>query len=108
MTLGAVEAGAPALQHRAAPPPARPPPAGCTGRGLAGRVHGADRGLMKFKVEFLYKSAGRERPLDYVQQQGILFEHGEFVPIPTVSDSVDYLESEYLLRRGLWGLVECG
>jgi hypothetical protein len=47
---------------------------------------------MKYKVEFQYKSPDSSRPYDEVQDEEILFEHGEAIPIPNIGDSVTYLE----------------
>jgi hypothetical protein len=54
---------------------------------------------VKYKIEFQYKPADRERPYDEVQDQEILFEHGEFVPIPDVGDSVEYQEGDQTVAR---------
>ncbi len=43
---------------------------------------------MRYKVEFQHKSEGHTRPGDEVQDEQILFEDGEFIPIPDVGDSV--------------------
>ena len=45
---------------------------------------------MKYKVEFQYKEPNARRPEDAVQDEPIKLE-GEFVPIPDVGDSVNYL-----------------
>ena len=45
---------------------------------------------MKYKVEFQYKEPNARRPEDVVQDEPIKLE-GEFVPIPDVGDSVNYL-----------------
>lgn len=45
---------------------------------------------MKYKIEFQYKPVGTSRPEDVVQDDEILFEHGEAIPIPAVGDSVAY------------------
>lgn len=45
---------------------------------------------MKCKVNFQYKAVGAARPEDCVQDEEIIFEKGENVPIPAVGDSVIY------------------
>src|SRR5437879_5516995 len=45
---------------------------------------------MKYKVEFQYKEPNGRRPEHAVQDESIKLQ-GEFVPIPNVGDSVDYL-----------------
>lgn len=49
---------------------------------------------MKYKIEFQYKEAARNRPEDVVQDEEIIFEKGETVPIPNVGDSVSYKYGE--------------
>jgi hypothetical protein len=46
---------------------------------------------MKYKVEFQHKSKGSTRPGDEVQEEEILFEKGEFIPIPDVGDTVSLM-----------------
>ena len=46
---------------------------------------------MIYKIEFQYKAPSNERPEDCVQDEVILFEKGESIPIPNVGDSVSYL-----------------
>lgn len=45
---------------------------------------------MKYKIEFQYKGINDQRPEHVVQDDAIKLE-GEFVPIPNVGDTVDYL-----------------
>ncbi len=49
---------------------------------------------MKYKIEFQYKSPDRSRPYDEVQDEEIIFEEGEAIPIPDVGDSVSCLYGE--------------
>lgn len=46
---------------------------------------------MKYKIEFQYKTSRSSRPEDAVQDDEILFEGGQFLPIPNVEDSVTYM-----------------
>ena len=43
---------------------------------------------MKYKIEFQYRKTGSARPDDYVQEEGIASEEGDYIPIPDVGDSV--------------------
>ncbi len=43
---------------------------------------------MKYKLEFQYKATGQSRPNDIVQDEQIIFEKGEAIPIPSVGDSI--------------------
>jgi hypothetical protein len=54
---------------------------------------------VNFKLEFQYKPAGYQRPLDYVQDDEFVAEHDELVPIPAVGDSVSYLEDGKVVAR---------
>lgn len=54
---------------------------------------------MKYKIEFQYKPEGRERPYEEVQEERLVFEHGEFFPIPDVGDSVEYTEDGTTVAR---------
>jgi hypothetical protein len=45
---------------------------------------------MNYKIEFQYKAVGDARPEDAVQDEEILFEGGEAIPVPNVGDSVSY------------------
>jgi hypothetical protein len=45
---------------------------------------------MKYKIEFQYKGENDERPDDVIQDERIIFENGEYIPIPNVGDSVEY------------------
>ena len=45
---------------------------------------------MIYKIEFQYKPEGQKRPYDYVQEEELLFENGEFIPIPNVGDSIAF------------------
>jgi hypothetical protein len=49
---------------------------------------------MKYKIEFQYKEPGRSRPFDEVQDEQIVFEKGEAIPVPNVGDSVSYLHGD--------------
>lgn len=49
---------------------------------------------MKCKVEFQYKRPGAARPEDAVQEEEIIAEHGESLPIPAVGDSVSYKDGD--------------
>ena len=49
---------------------------------------------MKYKLEFQYKEPRRSRPFDEAQDEQIVLESGEFVPIPDVGDSVTLLYGE--------------
>lgn len=46
---------------------------------------------MKYKIEFQYIPPKSTRPNDEAQDEELLFEQGEFIPIPDVGDSVSYL-----------------
>jgi hypothetical protein len=46
---------------------------------------------VKYKIEFQYKAPGSSRPDDAVQDEAIRFEKGDFIPIPDVGDSVNYM-----------------
>jgi hypothetical protein len=48
---------------------------------------------MQYKVEFQFRPQGSARPLDYVQEIPLVFRGGEFLPIPSVGDSVSYDEN---------------
>ena len=52
---------------------------------------------MKYKIEFQYKSPSDSRPYDEVQEDEIVFESGEFIPIPAVGDSVSYLHDKKMM-----------
>ena len=52
---------------------------------------------MKYKFEFQYKSPSGSRPYDEVQDDELVFEGGEFIPIPDVGDSVSYLHGEKMM-----------
>lgn len=45
---------------------------------------------MKYKIEFQYKAPGSSRPEDAVQDEEIKFDGGQFIPIPSIGDSVAY------------------
>lgn len=46
--------------------------------------------IIKYKIEFQYKAESDARPEDAVQDEQLLFENGENIPIPNVGDSVSY------------------
>jgi hypothetical protein len=52
---------------------------------------------MKYKVEYQYKSPNGARPYDEIQDEEIIFENGEFTPIPSVGDSVSYLHGDKMM-----------
>lgn len=43
---------------------------------------------MRYSVQFQYLPEGQTSPLNYGQDDEIVFEDGEFTPIPNVGDSV--------------------
>lgn len=43
---------------------------------------------MKYKIEFQYRKPGSARPYDYVQEERIASEEGDYIPIPDAGDSV--------------------
>jgi hypothetical protein len=55
--------------------------------------------LAAIKVEFQCKPPGSARPLDYVQDEELIFEKDEYVPIPNVGDTVHYLEGGKTVAR---------
>lgn len=52
---------------------------------------------MKYKIEYQFTSPDSLRPYDEVQDEEIVFENGQFIPIPSVGDSVSYLHGEKMM-----------
>jgi len=54
---------------------------------------------MKYKIEFQYKPEGHTRPFDEVQEIPLGSETGEYLPVPSVGDTVTYEEGEKAVAR---------
>jgi len=54
---------------------------------------------MKYKIEFQYKPGGQTRPLDYAQEHALIYEKGEYLPIPSVGDTASYEQSGHIVSR---------
>ena len=54
---------------------------------------------MKYSVCFQYLSAGDTRPRDYCQDEDITFDDGSYIPLPSVGDSVSYMEDGKSVAR---------
>ncbi len=43
---------------------------------------------MNYKIEFQYKPIDNKRPYDKVQEEQMISENGDFIPVPNIVDSI--------------------
>ena len=54
---------------------------------------------MRYTIEFQYKPESKDHPYDHIQDEPIIVEDGQFMPIPNVGDSVVFRENGEMVTR---------